>query len=189
MTEQEKVKSIREKATEIVNLVKGADKEYTIVFVRHLNRTPRGAPKVVLEVRQNSNQQATDLRADFVQKLKDKDPNLPAKMNISPVVRLATRVRIEILHSVANLLLRHDNSIVRAMCQQYIPKPVIMIVRQAAGGSEIVRTMTFIEAVCWVEQNGYSASINMARAYERAGSRFRGVLPQTFVLLSPSSNP
>ena len=70
----------------------------------------------MLEVKFESEQQASNFRADFVKKQKDKDPNLPAKMNVAPVVRLATRVRVEILHSVANLLQRHDSTIIRAMC-------------------------------------------------------------------------
>ena len=108
-------------------------------------------------------------------------------MNVAPVVRVATRVRIEILHSVANLLQRYDHTIIKSMCLQYIPKPVIKIVRRSVSGTEYVRTMTFIEAVCWVEENGLSNSINLSKAYERAGSRFRGTLTQTFVLLSSTS--
>ena len=135
-----------------------------------------------------SEQQASKFRADFVQRQKDKDPKLPEKMNVAPVVRVSTRVRIEILHSVAYLLQRHDNTIVRSMCLQYIPKPVIKVVRKASGGNEFIKTMTFIEAVCWVKENGYSDSINLTTAYEVTGSTFRGTLTQNFVLLTPNSN-
>ena len=185
----EKIQAIKDKAAEIVELVKEVGKEYKVVFVRYLNQKIRGSEKAVLEVRFENEQQAASIRSNFVQKQKEKESNLPAKMNISPVVRLATRVRVEILHSVANLLLRHDLSIVKAFCLLYIPKPVIKIVRKAAGGNEFARTMTFIEAVCWVEENGYSGTINLAKAYERAGSSFRGTLAQTFVLLHPTSMP
>ena len=91
---------------------------------------------------------------------------------------MATRVRVEILHSVATLIARNDSSVVRAMCLQYIPKPVIKIVHKSAGGGEHSRTMTFIEAVCWVKENGSSNSINLQKAYERAGAAFRGTLSQ-----------
>ena len=70
---------------------------------------------------------------------------------------------------------------------QYIPKPVIKIIRRSAGGVEFARTMTFAEAVCWVKEEGHGAAINLSKAYERAGSAFRGTLTQTFVLLTPTS--
>ena len=188
LTEQEKVQAIKDKANEIIDIIKQEGKQYKAVFVRHLNKQIRGATKAVLEVKFETEQQATDFRADFVKKQKDKDPNLPPKMNVAPVVRLATRVRVEILHSVANLLQMRDNSIVRSMCLQYIPKPVIKIVRRSLAGTEFVRTMTFIEAVCWVKVNDLCDVINLTRAYERAGSSFRGTLSQHFVLLSPSNS-
>ena len=187
LTELEKVEAIKTKANEIIDIVKREGGQYKALFVRHLNRKILGAKNAVLEVKFESEQQASNFRADFVKKQKDKDPNLPAKMNVAPVVRLATRVRVEILHSVANLLMRQDSSIVRAMCLQYIPKPVIKIVRRNAAGTEFARTMTFVEAVCWVEENGFGNSINLSKAYERAGSAFRGTLTQTFVLLSSTS--
>lgn len=187
LNEQEKIEAIKSKANEIIDLVKQENRQYKAVFVRHLNRDVRGAKTAVLEVKFESEQQASNFRSDFVKRQKDKDPNLPAKMNVAPVVRVATRVRIEILHSVANLLQRYDHTIIKSMCLQYIPKPVIKIVRRSVSGTEYVRTMTFIEAVCWVEENGLSNSINLSKAYERAGSRFRGTLTQTFVLLSSTS--
>ena len=109
-------------------------------------------------------------------------------MNINPVVRLSTRVRVEILHSVVDLYKRHDPTVVRAMCLQYIPKPVIKIIRKSAGGTEFARTMTFIEAVCWVKENDYCNAIKLGRAYERAGSAFRATMTQNFVLMSSSSS-
>ena len=183
MTSEERIKAIKDKVDEIIGIVKKDDKVYKVVFVKHLNPQVRGQQKAAIEVKLESEKQASDLRADFVQQRKDKNPDLPEKMNISPVVRLATRVRIEILHSVTNLLLRHDSTIIRAMCLQYIPKPVIKIIRRSAGGNEYARTMTFAEAVCWVKEEGYTSSIGLSRAYERAGSAFRGTLTQSFVLL------
>ena len=101
---------------------------------------------------------------------------------------LATRVRIEILHSVVDLYKRHDPTVERAMCLQYIPKPVIKIIRKTAAGTESVRTMTFIEAVCWVKENDYCNSIKLARAYERAGSTFRATMAQHFVIMSTNAS-
>ena len=187
LNELEKIEAIKAKAAEIVDLIKEEGQTYKVVFVRHRNQQVRGLVNGVLEVRFEDDKQAANLRASFVKKQKEKDENLPAKLNITPVVRVATRVRVEILHSVANLLQRHDHSIVRAMCLQYIPKPVIKIVRKSFAGNEYTRTMTFIEAVCWVEENGYSGTINLSKAYERAGASFRGTMTQTFVLLHSTS--
>ena len=100
---------------------------------------------------------------------------------------MATRVRVEILHSIANLIKRRDPSVIRAMCLQYIPKPVIKVVRKSMSGSESVQTMTFIEAVCWVKENELMRVVDLSKAYERAGSTFNRVLTQTFVLLTPSN--
>ena len=108
-------------------------------------------------------------------------------MNITPVVRLATRVRIEMMHSIANTIKRHDQTVVLAMCLQYIPKPVIKVVRKSMSGSESVQTMTFIKAVCWVKENELMRVVDLSKAYERAGATFNRVLTQTFVLLTPSN--
>ena len=74
------------------------------------------------------------------------------------------------------------------MCLQFIPKPMIKVVRKSAAGLEFVRPMTFIKAVCWVKENNLVNSINLSSAYERAGASFRGILPQTFILLSATNS-
>ena len=100
---------------------------------------------------------------------------------------MATRVRVEIMHSVANLIKRQDSTVVRALCLQYIPKPVIKVVRKSMAGAESTQTMTFIEAVCWVKENDLIRAIDLSKAYERAGTTFNRVLTQSFVLLTPSN--
>ena len=95
---------------------------------------------------------------------------------------MATRVRIELMHSIANLLQRHDQTVVKAMCVQFIPKPVIKVVRRTAGGTELTRTMTFTESICWVQEKGLRERVDLSKARSRAGSSFRGTLAQNFVL-------
>ena len=168
----------------MIDIVKQDDHQFKVLFVRHLNRR-RGQPRAVLELKMESEQQAATLRADFVKRQKDKDPNLPAKLNFAPVVRMSTRVRIEILHSIANLIKRRDASVIRAMCLQYIPKPVLKIVRKSQTGAEMVQTMTFIEAVCWAKENDLVRALDLSKAYERAGSAYNRVLSQCFVILTP----
>ena len=112
-----------------------------------------------------------------------KRKELPAKLNVSPVVRLATRVRIEIMHAIAELIKKYDRSVTSAYCLQYIPKPVIKVVRKSAMGQEFSRTMSFIEAVSWVKENHLQQSIDFNKARERAGVSQRSTLAQHFVLL------
>ena len=185
--EEEQLALLKAKIDDIINTVKQEGKEYKVLFVKHLNKQRRGQLKAVIEVKFEDAQQATGLRSDYVKKQKEADSPIDQKMTVAPVVRLTTRVRVEILFAVAKLLPRHDPTIVRAMVLQFIPKPVIKVVRKSAAGLEFVRTMTFIEAVCWVKENDLVNSINLSSAYERAGASFRGILPQTFVLLSATN--
>ena len=147
--------------------------------VRHLNNQIRGQKSAVIEARFADAKQTKQLRAVFVKKQK----SLPEKINITPVVRVSTRVRIEMMHSIAFLLKRHDRTVANAMCIQFIPKPIIKIVYKSAAGEESSRSMSFIESISWVKENGYQHSIDLKKARERAGAAFRSTLGQGFVLL------
>ena len=180
MNDVDKIKAMKTKIVEIFDLLKAPDQVYEVVFVRHLNSQIRGAKTAVIEVKLADTKQAKDIRTEFVKKRKE----LSDKLNISPVVRLATRVRIEIMHSVADLLKRHDHSISSAYCLQYIPKPVIKIKRRSTpGGQEVTRTMAFCEAISWVQENVLQNVIDLKKARGRAGAAFRATLAQHFVLL------
>ena len=185
-TDEDRIKLIKESVGLIFDMIKYEGHEYKVLFVKHLNWRRR-QPTAVIEFKLENEKQATMLRADFVKRQKDKDPNLPSKLNIVPVVRMATRVRVEILHSIANLIKRRDATVIRSLCLQYIPKPVIKIVRNSVGGAELVQTMTFIEAVCWVKENDLIRAVDLSKAYDRAGSSYNRVLTQTFVLLHPTN--
>ena len=123
--------------------------------------------------------QAKLLRAAFV----EKQMSLPEKINVTPVVSLATRVRVEMLHSIASLYMRQDSTVTKALCLQYLPKPVIKVVRKNHAGIEVSRTMTFIEAICWVKSESLTRSLDLRKAYDRAGASCRGTLSQHFVLM------
>ena len=185
-TEEDRLKLIKDAVAQIINVIKQVDHQFKVTFVRHLNRR-RGHQRAVIEVKLESESQASLLRSDFVKAQKDKNPDLPTKLNITPVVRMATRLRVEIMHGVANLIKRRDSTVVRALCLQYIPKPVIKVVRKSMAGAESTQTMTFIEAVCWVKENDLIRAVDLSKAYERAGTTFNRVLTQSFVLLTPSN--
>ena len=179
MSEEDKVAAMRAKVMEIVDNLKDEGQTFELLFVRHLNKQKRGQTSAVIEARFADPKQAKALRSKFVEKHKQ----LGLKINITPVVRVATRVRVEMMHGIANLLQSRDSSVVKAMCVQFIPKPVIKVVRKSAGGLEITRTMSFTEAVCWIRQQGLKRSLDLVKARARAGASFRGTLAQHFVLM------
>ena len=180
MDEQAKIKAMRDKANEIITVLKEEGQAYEVQFVRHLNKQIRGAKYAVIEVKFGDAKQAKDLRAEFVKKRK----SLPEKVNITPIVRLATRVRVEMMHSIAAMMKRMDPTIERAMCLQYAPKPVIKVARKTAAGVDVMKTMSFTESITWIKSNGLENRVDLAKAYERAGASSRGTLAQTFVLLN-----
>ena len=179
MSEANKVAAMKEKVMEIVDILKDADQVFELLFVRHLNSQIRGQKSAVIEAKFADSKQTKDLRTKFVEKHK----GLGLKFNITPVVRVATRVRVEMMHSISNLLLRHDKSVVKAMCVQFIPKPVIKIIRKTMGGTEISRTMTFTESIIWIRENGLERSLDLVKARSRAGASLRATLAQHFVLM------
>ena len=179
MDEPNRITAMKSKVVEIIDLIKAEGQVYEVQFVRHLNRQIRGTKFAVIEVKFPDPKQAKDLRAEFVKKRK----TLPDKLNITPVVRKATRVRVEMLHSIAALLKRTDSTVIRAMCLQYAPKPVIKVVRQGSGGHEATTTLTFTDSIRWVRQNGMLDRLDLFKARERAGATYRGTLAQNFVLM------
>ena len=180
MEDTVKVPIMKEKIQAIVDSLKEDGQVYEVKFVRHLNKQIRGQKSSVIEVSFADAKQTKDLRAEFVKKQK----SLAEKINITPVVRLATRVRVEIMHSIAQLVARSDSTVTKAMCVQFIPKPVIKVVRRSFAGIESARSMTFTEAVCWVKQQGLERALDLRKAYERVGAAFRGTRAQHFVLLN-----
>ena len=179
MDDTRKIRVMRSKVEEIFDNLKEPNQEFEIQFVRHLNKQVRGQKTSVLEVKLPDAKQAKDIRAAFVKKSK----SLKEKINITPVVRLATRVRVEIMHIVCEAMKKQDRSITKAHCLQFVPKPVIKVTRKMASGAESSQTMTFIDAVNWVYANGLENSIDLGKARARAGASFRGTLAQHFVLL------
>ena len=177
--EGDRVKIMRDKIIELFDSIKAPEQVYEVVFVRHLNRQKKGAKHAVIEVKLADSKQAQEIRSEFVKKRKE----LPAKLNVSPVVRLATRVRIEIMHAIADLFKKYDRSISSAYCLQYIPKPVIKIIRKYAG-AETSRTVSFCDAIGWVKDQNLLDVVDLRKARERAGQSLTSTLSQHFVILN-----
>jgi hypothetical protein len=185
MTGEEKVREMKIRVQGLFNKLQSQeDQEFEVIFVRHLNRQVRGLNNTVIEVKLANEKQAKDLRSAFV--LKKKNSSEVDSINIAPVVRLATRVRIEIMHAVAGSMKQSDPTIEKAFCVQFIPKPMIKIVRKDRAGNEVAKNMSFLESVSWVKENNCERTLDLRKAYERAGAAFRGTLQQTFVVLHNS---
>jgi hypothetical protein len=63
---------------------------------------------------------------------------------------------------------------------------MIKIVRKDRAGNEVAKNMSFLESVSWVKENNCERTLDLRKAYERAGAAFRGTLQQTFVVLHNS---
>ena len=199
---QERIKTMKDKIESIVNCIKDDGQEFELKFVKHLNKHILGQKRAVIEVKFGTVQQATDFRMQFIKKRKEVEalePNedggrtsarnsettaLRNRMNVAPAVRLATRVRVEIMNSIAVQMKKQDPTIVAAYCLQFIPKPVIKVVRKNQAGTELIRNISFIEAICWTKEQGLTDKIDLRKAYDRAGSSFRNLLSQHFVVMN-----
>jgi hypothetical protein len=181
MKDDERNPIMKAKVEALVQKLRDPEMNYNVAFVRHLNRQARNPDKTVLEVRFGSSEQANSIRQNFVKKRNDAEFE---DINITPTVRLATRVRIEILLAIIKVLKNQDSTISKAQCLQYVAKPILKIFRKDEHGNEFSRVMTFIDAVLYVKENSLEHHLDLQRAYQRAGSAFRGTMSQHFVLMA-----
>jgi len=185
MKEAEKIPIMKSKLEELLQKLKEEGQAFEVVFVRHLNRQSKGQNRnqdyVIMEARFASAKQASDIRTNFIKKRNA--PGLDG-INITPAVRLSTRVRIELMQAVATELKKSDREITKTQCVQFVPKPVLKIFRNDSRGNEYSRIMTFSDCVVWVIENDAEKRLNLTKAYECAGSAFRGMMPQHFVIMS-----
>jgi len=181
MRDNDKIEPMRERLQELFDYLADEGQKFEAGYVRHLNRQLRGRRTAVIEVRLGSEKQAGELRTNFIKKRDNRELN---GVNIIPSVRLATRVRVEILHAIGNVIKSKDSTVTKTQCLQFIPKPILKITREDPRGHEFVRSMTFIEAIVWIKENGHEKLVDLQKAYDRAGSAFRGVLSQSFVIMN-----
>jgi hypothetical protein len=174
---------MRQKVEDFINPLKEAEQEYEITFVKHLNQHSRNPDNTVLEARFKNEKQASSIRANFIKK---KDHADFSSYNVTPAVRLATRVRIEIIQAVARVLKRTDSTVSKTQCLQFVPKPTLKVFRKDNGGNESSRVMSFVDCILWVLENELEKSVDLSKASQRAGSNFRSTMAQHFVIMSNS---
>jgi hypothetical protein len=181
LKEDDKVKAMRTRVEKLLDYIKEEGQSVEVLFVRHLNGQARNPDSTVLEVKFASSKQASMIRTNFIKK---RDSSELENINITPSVRLSTRVRIEVMKAIAGSLKAHDKSVTGALCVQFVNKPVIKVFRKDGGGQEYSKVMTYIDSVVWVMENGLEKKIDFRKAYDRAGSVFRGNIAQHFVILN-----
>lgn len=181
MTDQEKIPALKSKVEGFVEILLDEGQTAKVVFVRHLNRKSRNPDLTVLEVKFEDAKQAGTIRSNFIKKRGS--PEL-GDINVTPTVRLATRVRVELLIAIAEVLKKRDPLVTKTQCLQYTCKPVLKVFRKNNAGNEFPSFMTFIDCVLWVKENNCEDQLELKKAYERAGSAFRGSVSQHFVVMS-----
>jgi hypothetical protein len=181
LKEEERNEVMKNKVREVLVKLNIEDPQPELVYVKHLNRQARNPDNAVLEVKLKNKQQAESIRSAFI---KMRDSPTVENLNITPVVRLATRVRIEILQAVSRLLKSKDSTVSKTQCLQFVPKPVLKVFRKDNRGNEFPKVMTFIDSIVWVVDNNYENQLDLKKAYQRAGANFKGVIAQHFVIMS-----
>ena len=135
-TSQEKAKAMKDEVVALADQVKG-DETIEVKFVRQLNGQVRKPKHLVVEARFGDDTQATTFRKAFIEASKKQKQNQqegaePGEgrslegISVAPVVRLSTRVRVEILKAMAEIITASHTNF-SAYCQQYAPRPVLKL--------------------------------------------------------------
>ena len=152
-----------------------------VMFATTSGRPDRG--NLMLEFRLDSVAKARDVRKAFA--VKRSADNLPAgmdKVQVSTVITLATKVRIEIMKAIAKKIESHKES---AYVPGFLPRPILQIKSKTGGpegrGGKFINSLTFAESI---QQYGGLVDVNdLTPAYKKAGQNFRGTMRQHFAVL------
>jgi hypothetical protein len=185
MKPEEKISRMKKETQSIVDHIMTPEK-CDVVFVTQVNRTARSGP-VTINAKMRDQETAKKFRTTFAKKMKDynKDGNVPNELrgvNVLPVQRLATRVRIDILRGLADVVKEDSDERVSAYVISHIPRPILKIDIDM-GQKSYSRTFAFTEAIEYVRLNHDITKLKKHQAYARAGSSFKGMMEQLFVVL------
>ncbi len=135
---------------------------------------------------------STAFRSAVSQLSKNEAPSSFSGLFIANSVTLSTRVRIEILRAISNVL---DTDVTESFVQSFSSRPILHYYMRE-GATQLVnganRTYTFVEAVDKFGSN--IPQSGLIKAYRRARPAFNGCLEQYFVVLKetgpvPSQEP
>jgi hypothetical protein len=131
----------------------------------------KGTHIPLIEVKLDSVDNATKIRKAFAEK-KKLNVDL-GRIFVSNCVGLSTRVRVDILKAIARKISNKDTS---AHVVAFISRPVMHV--KLAGST---KTFTFVDAVA--QYGNIMSQFELADAYRRAGTSFKGQMEQMFVIL------
>ena len=178
LSNEEKIQRMKNQTQMLVNKVMG-NEEAKIEYVNQVNRGAKSGP-VVMNARFNSREAAKDFRAKFARSMKDHNregtmPNEFRGINVLPAQRLSTRVRIDILRSIADCISEETDNNVKAYVIAHIPRPILKV-EIFKGGSTFTRSLNFTEAIEYtrIHHDRSLKCLQLYQAYARAGSAFKG---------------
>ena len=135
----------------------------------------------MVEVKLDKTEHAMAVRKAFAQKRKSKSLSSDLEsLFVTNCVNLATRVRIDILKSIARKV-SNDKDL--AYVSGFISRPMMHIKKAGAPANiKPLKLFTFIDAV--TRFHGLLTRADLVTAYERAGRAFQGQLENNFVVLN-----
>ena len=191
-TSEEKTKAMKDEVGKLVDLVKG-ENPIELKYVRQLNGQVRNPKHLVVEARFGDDNQAIAFRKSLIdasKKQKQREEGDPEEgmslegISVAPVVRLATRVRVEILKAMADVITAQRNDFT-AYCQQYAPRPVLKLRSKATTDRNSPPiTLGLTDSIAWMRAKNLLSQVNLKAAYSRAGSTYGSTLEQTFIILN-----
>jgi hypothetical protein len=149
-----------------------------IIYINQGKNNGRIIPLV--EVKLNSTENATLIRKTFAEKKKQGSDF--GRIFIANCVNLATRVRVDVLKSLARKI--SDQQVI-AYALPFVSRPTLQIKSAEAGSSEI-KSFTYTDAIA--KYGHLLKQFDLGEAYRRAGSFFKGQLEQQFVVLRENSH-
>jgi len=179
-TNNEKNEELRKIAKEFCMKIK-EDFEGNIMFATASGRSDQG--NLMLEFRLDTVEKAREIRKAFA--VRRSANTLPAgmdKIQVSTVITLATKVRIEIMKAIARKI---ESQTETAYVPTFLPRPVLQIKAKSTGakgrGGKYLNSLTFAESI---QQYGGLVDVNdLMPAYRKAGWNFKGQMRQHFAVL------
>jgi hypothetical protein len=171
---------IREEMDTATNIFKTIIPDFAgeIIYINQGKNNGRIIPLV--EVKLNSTENATLIRKTFAEKKKQGSDF--GRIFIANCVNLATRVRVDVLKSLARKI--SDQQVI-AYALPFVSRPTLQIKSAEAGSSEI-KSFTYTDAIA--KYGHLLKQFDLGEAYRRAGSFFKGQLEQQFVVLRENSH-
>jgi len=186
LSKSDKMSKMKRAVKQILGLFASPDWKPEVTLVDLVNKSVKDGP-LVINARLSSAEEVKIFYAKYVKARRKwaRAGSVPEELRgvlvHVPVLTVATRVRIDILRSLAGLIREESGGEVRSSVIANLPRPVL----QLKTYSVVTHTLGFTEAIEHVKENydGSLSKLRLDRAYKRAGSSFGGDLKKYFVVL------